>query len=294
MGAIKLNWLFFKLGFYYPRVYAFFCYYRKKERRREFEDEVIFFFKKERDPKRIVKGVFELRGVRKMMRYLIPLMDVHFIKRDVKVEGLHYLNQSLKEGRGVILMAGHIGIPHLAFNALRIMGYEVILLSGVTPKKPKHPRFRYYDTHGNTIFVHDSSLSEVYKRRILETLQSGKIIYYNGDAGVGRIKERLSFLGREMDFPTGMIYLAHHAKAAIIPFIHLYQKGKITLIFRGPIESYWKEGERGYKRIVEEFVKLLESYVLNYPEQYLGIYGPTVLAYYYRSHRNGYTVSGEG
>ena len=228
------------------------------------------------------------------MRYLIPLMDANFIKWYVKVEGLHYLDQLLKEGRGVVLMGGHIGIPHLAFNALRVMGYEVILLSGVTPKKPKHSRIRYYDTHGNTIFVHDSSLSEVYKRRILETLRSGKIIYYDGDAGVGRIKERLSFLGREMDFPTGMIYLAHQAKAAIIPSIHLYHKGKITLLFKEPIESSWKEGERGYKRIVEEFVKLLESYVLNYPEQYLGIYGPTVLAHYYRSHRNCYNVSGEG
>lgn len=227
------------------------------------------------------------------MRYLIPLMDSHFIKRFVKVEGLHYLDQSLKEGRGVVLMAGHIGIPHLAFNALRIMGYEVVLISGVTPKKPKHPRLRYYDTHDDTIFVHDASLSEVYKRRILETLQSGKIIYYDGDAGEGRIKESISFLGREMEFPTGMIYLAHQAKAAIIPFIHLYRKGKITLIFKEPTDNYWNEGKRAYKRIIEEFVRLLESYILEYPEQYLGIYGPTVVAHYYRSHRNGYPFSGE-
>jgi hypothetical protein len=32
----------------------------------------------------------------------------------------------------------------------------------------------------------------------------------------------------------------------------------------------------------------LECYVLKYPEQYMGIYGPTVLAYYYRSHGHGY------
>jgi lauroyl/myristoyl acyltransferase len=291
-----LKWLLFKIAFFYPRIFAFSSYYRKKEKRKEYEDKVIFFYRKEKDPqrvKKIVKGVFELRGVRKVMRYLIPMMDTSFIKRFVKVEGLHHLDQVLKEGRGVVLIAGHIGIPHLSFNALRVMGYNLILLSGVTPKDPKHPKIRYYDTQDNTIFVHDPSLSEVYKKKILETLQAGKILYYDGDAGEGRIKEQVSFLGKEMDFPTGMIYVAHQAKAAIIPFIHLYQKGKITLIFKEPIDQHWMEGERGYRRIVEAFTKLLESYILICPEQYMGIYGPTVLAYYYRDHQHSPIPLGE-
>ena len=80
--------------------------------------------------------------------------------------------------------------------------------------------------------------------------------------------------------------VAPQANAAIIPFIHLYRKGKITLMFKEPIDDHWKEGVESYKRIVIEFGKLLESYILTYPEQYLGIYGPTVLAYYYRDHRS--------
>jgi lauroyl/myristoyl acyltransferase len=280
-----VKWLLFKLAFFYPRIFAFSSYYRKQEKKREYEEKVIFFYPKARDPdrvRRIVKGVFELRGVRKVMRYLIPLMDDSFIQRFVKVEGLHHLDQVLKEGRGVVLIAGHIGIPHLSFNALRAMGYDLILLSGVTPKTPKHPKFRYYDTEENTIFVHDLSLSERYKEKILKTLQAGKMIYYDGDAAEGRVKEKVSFLGREMDFPTGMIHIAHEARAAIVPFIHLYRKGEITLIFKEPLDRDWREGKGAYKRIVEEFAILLESYILNYPEQYMGIYGPTIPAYYYR------------
>jgi len=286
-----LKWLLFKVAFIYPRVFAFSSYYRKKEKRREYEDKVLFFYpEKEKDPKRvkkIVKGVFELRGVRKVMRYLIPLMDSSFIRRFVEAEGLHHLDEALKEGRGVVLIAGHIGIPHLSFNALRVMGYDLILLSGVTPKHPKHPKIRYYDIQDNTIFVHDPDLSETYKKRILETLQARKLIYYDGDAGEGRAKEKIFFFGKEMDFPTGMVSLAHRANAAIIPFIHLYRRGKITLIFKEPIDHHWEEGKGGYRRILEEFVKLLESYIVAHPEQYMGIYGPTVLAYYYQSHLKG-------
>jgi lauroyl/myristoyl acyltransferase len=291
-----LKWLFFKLAFFYPRIYSFFCYYRKQARRKEFEEKARLFYSNQQDPqsvKKIIRGVFELRGVRKMMRYLIPWMDHRFIKRFVKVEGLQHLDGMLRKGRGVLLMAGHIGVPHLAFNALRVMGYHVILLSGVTPKKAKHPRVRYYDTSDQTIFVHDLSLSETYKKRILDTLGSGKVIYYDGDAGEGRVKERIPFLGKEMEFPTGMLHLARQANAAVIPFIHLLRRGDMTLIFKAPYDHGWEDGKEAYVRIVREFAGLLESYVLRYPEQYLGIYGPTVLDYYYRSQRKGCTGSGE-
>jgi len=285
-----LKWIFLKLAFFYPRVYAFLCYYRKRAKRKEFENKVLFFYPKEKDPqqvKKIVKGIFELRGVRKVMRYLIPLMDSQYIQRFIEMEGLDHLDEALKEKRGILLMAGHIGVPHLAFNALRVMGYETILLSGVTPKTPKYPKIRYYDTPDKTIFTHDLSLSENYKKRILETLRSGKMIYYDGDAGEGRKKERVPFLGREMDFPTGMLHLAHQANAIVIPFLHLYRRGKITLIFKAPLDKGWKYRENTYQNILQQFVELLEAYILNYPEQYLGIYGPTVLANYYKSFREG-------
>jgi len=288
----------YKLAFLYPRIYAFFCYYRKVGRRREIENKMQFFCNKGWNSKRmrsIVKGVFELRGSRKAMRRLIPLMDAHFIKRFVKVEGLHYLNYVLEEGRGAILMAGHLGNPHLSYNALRIMGYDVTIVKGGIPRRPKHPRFEYYDHPQNTLFVHDPSLaSEDIKGRVLDILRSGKIIYYTGHAAEGRVKGRALFFRREMDFPTAMIHLAHQAKAAIIPFIHLYQKGQILLILKDPIDDHWQDGQGTYIRILEEYARILESYILTYPEQYMGIYGPTVLSAYYKSYKNSQIPLGEG
>lgn len=290
--------IFYRLAFLYPKIYAFFCYYRKKERRKEIENKFSFFLRNQwnqADKKRIVRHIFELRGSRKMMRYLIPLIDTQFVKQFVKVEGLHHLDEVLKEGKGVVLMAGHFGNPHLSFNALRAMGYDVNVLKGGILRKQKHSRFQYFDSFENTIFVHDPSLpSEEKKGRILEVLQSGKIIYHPGDAGEGRIKKKVLFFGREVSFPTGMLHLAHQAKATIIPFIHLYEAGQITLIFKESIDGHWREGERDYERILIKFAALLETYILAYPEQYMGVYGPTVLHYNYRSYQDGGTSEGEG
>jgi lauroyl/myristoyl acyltransferase len=289
-----MKWLFFKLAFLYPRVYAFFCYYRKKERRKEIEGKFIFYLKERWDSKKrkeVIRHIFELRGSRKLVYYMIPLLDAQFIKKFVEVEGLHYLNRVLKEGRSVILIAGHFGNLHLGFNALRVMGYDVIGIKGKAPrptKKSWHQKFRHFDTVENIIFI-AAPFRFRELRRISETLRSGKIILYYGDTKEGRKKEKVSFLDKEIEFPTGIIHFAYQTKAAVIPFIHFYQQGKITLIFKEPIDRNWEEGEREYKRIVEDFVKILESYILDQPQQYMGIYGPTVLSDYYFSYRKGGT-----
>ena len=286
----------FKLAFFYVRVYAFFGYYRKKARREEMERKFRSFLGERWNPgkgKKIVRHVFELRGTRKVMHYLIPLVDRAFIKRFVEIEGIHFLDEAIKKGRGVVLMGGHFGLSHLSFHSLKVMGYDWLLIKGGAPKNRGHRRFRYSENVNDTIFIYDRSLAGDYRKRILETLRSGRIIIYYGDTREGKWKERVHFLGKEVDFPAGVIHLAHETKASIIPFIHLYWRGKITMIFKEPIDHGWKE-EAGYRRIVSEYAKIVETYLLLSPEQYMGIYGPTVIESYYRSCVNGTVPSKEG
>ncbi len=279
--------LLFKLAFLYPRIYAFFCYYRKKAHKREYEEKVnLFYSNTAMDPKvirRIVKGIFELRGARKIQRYLIPLMDNRFMRRFVTIEGLDILERALTRRRGIILMSAHIGNFHIGFNILRALGYEINFFKGGNPKKQRSRKLRYVDPTEYTILTRNAPLSNTAKNRILEILRSGRIIHYTADAEGGRRKVGVSMLGRRMHFSTGMLHFALQADAAVLPFFHLYRRGKIKLIFKEPIDDDWRQGEKDYQRIMEEFAKLLESYILAYPEEYMGIYGPTVLNYYYRS-----------
>jgi Kdo2-lipid IVA lauroyltransferase/acyltransferase len=287
MRGDELKGLLFRLAFGYARFYAIFCYWRKKARRREIEEKFRFFLAEKISPeqlRKIVRHIFELRGTRKVMDYLIPLLDDRLIERFFTVEGLHHLDGALKEGKGVVLLSGHLGNPHLGFCTVRVMGYDLILIKGGPPGKKGRSRFHYSETPEDTIFIHDPSLAPEYKKRILETLEQGKVLQYFQDTREGKSRETVSFLGRQIDFPTGIIHLAHQTKATVIPCIHLYHRGKITIIFKEPIDRGWKNGKEEYRRIVSEFAKTLETYILRYPEQYMGIYGPTVLSEYFRLH----------
>lgn len=284
---MRLKWLFFRLAFLYPRVYAFFCYSRKKERRAEFEEKVKLFFNPGADPakvKRIVRGVFEIRGSRKMQRYLLPHIDKEFIRRFVTIEGLSLLDQALQRGRGILMIAGHIGNPHIGLNIVRALGYDLTIIKGGKTKIPRFPKIRYSDPLELTIFTEDTSLSKTAKARALEILQSsGRILYYSGDAVEGKRKVGVPFLGHMMQFPTGTLHMAAQANAIVLPVIHLYRHGKIQLIFKEPMDRQWMRGLEDYERIAGEFAKLLESYILPHPEEYMGMYGHTVLDKCYRT-----------
>jgi len=282
-----VKWFLYKLFFNYPAVFSFFYYYRQKKWREDIEGKAAILFN-QKNPgkiKKIVQGIAELKGVRKIQKYLIPHMDEQYIKQYVDIKGIHHLEQAIKEKKGVVLMAAHLGNPHLSFNALRAMGYNITTLKGgESVRGSKHSKYKYYDREENTIFVHEPSPLITYKKRILDTLESEGIIYHPADAAEGRSGEEVTCLGVKMRFPTGMIYFAHRAESKIIPFFHFYKKGKITLIFREPINNNWIHGKMEYNAIITKYAKILEYYLLKYPEQYLGAYGPTVLSYYYQSH----------
>jgi len=281
--------LFFKLAFLYPRIYAFFCYYRKKEQRAEFEEKVKLFFDPKADPKKIkstVRGIFEIRGSRKMQRYLLPRIDKTFVRQFVTIEGIHHLDQALQQGRGILMIAGHIGNPHIGFNILRALGYDLTIIKGGKTKIPRFPKFRYSDPLEFTIFTEATSFSKPARERALEILRSpGRILYYSGDAIEGKRKVEIPFLGHTMQFATGTLYFAAQANAIVLPIIHLYRHGKIYVGLSQPLDCHWENGPDDCKRILEDFSKLLEKYIIPHPEEYMGMYGHTVLNDCYKAYK---------
>jgi lauroyl/myristoyl acyltransferase len=151
----------------------------------------------------------------------------------VTIEGLSLLDHALQQGRGILMIAGHIGNPHIGLNIVRVLGYDLTIIKGGRTKIPRFPKIRYSDPLEYTIFTEDASLSKTAKERALEILRSpGRILYYSGDAMEGKRKVEVPFLGRRMAFATGTLHLARQTNAIILPFIHLYRHGKIELIFK--------------------------------------------------------------
>ena len=58
----------------------------------------------------------------------------------------------------------------------------------------------------------------------------------------------------------------------------------MSLLFKESVDNNWNRRKIEYNDIITKYAKILEYYILKYPEQYMGTYGPTVLSHYYNSY----------
>jgi len=101
-------------------------------------------------------------------------------------------------------------------------------------------------------------------------LKQNAILCIPGDGRSGKKLLPMRFLGHTKLFSTGMVSLVKFSGASILPIFCIQEKnGKTSLIIEPPILI---ETEVGRDQVLEkgvlQYVRLLESYIRKYPEQY--------------------------
>ena len=101
----------------------------------------------EKSKKELLK--IRIQIFRNFAKYLVDFfrfeeMDQNYIKRRVKIENLHYLDEALEKGKGVVALSAHIGNWELGGAVLAVLGRSP---SGVHPSpsvdlKAGDPSFR--------------------------------------------------------------------------------------------------------------------------------------------------------
>jgi len=115
-----------------------------------------------------------------------------------------------------------------------------------------------------------SSDSLVFTRILLDRLKQNAILCIPGDGWSGKKLLPMRFLGHTKLFSTGMVSLAKISGASILPIFCIQEKnGKTSLIIEPPILIEIEVGrEQVLEKGVLQYVRLLESYIRKYPEQY--------------------------
>lgn len=133
-------------------------------------------------------------------------------ERFVDVQGKENLDEALKRGRGVILLAVHSGSWELASIVGSLMGQPYHVVVNDQFKTPELDKLLNEDramTGAHVIFVGKS-------REIIHALKNNEIISLVLDQG-GRGGVAAPFLGKRASFSTGAIRLALKHQSAICP-----------------------------------------------------------------------------
>jgi len=218
----------------------------------------------------------ELRAIardvfRNFAKYLVDFfrfsrMDLEYVNKFVKLEGLSNIDEALESGKGVIMLSAHIGNWELGGFVLGTLGYPINAVVLTHRNEKVNDFFKNQRAAGKMKSIEfGASLRSCYK-----ALKNNELLALLGDRDFSNNGISMEFCGKPVVMPKGPAVLSYRTGALIVPcFITRNSDDTFTIVFEKPIRPEASDYEdSAVKSIMRRYLPLIESYVKRYPGQW--------------------------
>ena len=229
--------------------------------------------------RKIAKGVFK-----NFAKYLVDFfrfskIDENYIKRFIRIEGLNHVDDSVKRGKGVILLSAHIGNWELGGFIMSILRPPLTAIVLTHQNKKINDFFTKQRKIGNQKPVEIG----MGMRNCYDVLKNNGRLALLGDRDFSKTGIDIEFFGQKTIVPKGPAAFSVKLESAIVPCFMLREKDDtFRFVFEEPIFPEVTGDEKGaLKRLAKKYLAVMEKYIKLYPNQW----------YMFRNVWNGYEVS---
>lgn len=198
----------------------------------------------------------------------LPHMKAKDIERTVVMRGKEHLEQAAAQGRGVILVGGHIGNFSVVAQIVAIRGYKVaIVTEDIQPPKLYDLMTELRGSHG--IKLIKSGGSQV--RTIYRFLRENGLLLLAADRDISNTGEPVLFFGEEADLPPGPVVLAQRLNVPLVPAhtVRLPDNTSIVNVYP-PLElQRTGDNDRDAKANMALVARVLEEMIRKAPDQWV-------------------------
>lgn len=217
----------------------------------------------------LTKAFFRTFGQNLIEIFFIPLVNKEYINKYIKIEGLGYITEGFKKGKGVILLGMHEGSWELANVICANLGFPL----NIFIRDQRYPRLNrllnlYRSQKGDRLIQRQNET-----RHLIQLLKNNEAIIMTVDQG-GKTGISVKFFGKDASMASGAIRLALKYDATIIPVFCTRQRGPYIKIIIEPLFKIRKTGNQDIdiRENLQEIVSVFEKYILKYPKEYLWSY----------------------
>ena len=201
-----------------------------------------------------------------------PRLNRENIPSIVLYEGLEHYRNAVADGRGVILLTGHIGAWELSVYAHSIYGHPMSFLA----RRVDNPLVERLAESYRARFGNRSIDKKGSVREVLKTLKSGGVVGILADLNASREEGVFcDFFGLDACTTAGVATLALRTGAAVLPGYLIWDEKarKHRLHFEPPVELI-NTGNQKEDVIANtaQYSKVLESIIRRHPDQWLWIH----------------------
>jgi KDO2-lipid IV(A) lauroyltransferase len=222
------------------------------------------------------KPAAEIRDIqiqifRNFAKYLVDFfrfseLDGEYIKKNIKLENLEYLNTALSKGKGAIVLSAHLGNWELGGAVLALLGYHFwgVALPHKCKKINDFFNFQRKNKGVNIIPLGNAV------RKCLDVLRKNELVALIADRDFTEKGEVVDFFNRPTFFPPGPAAFCLKAGAPIVPVFMLRNQGDtFTLKVEKPIEAF-SSGDKNKDKLelMNRYKLIIENYIRQYPGQW--------------------------
>jgi len=212
-----------------------------------------------------------IRMFRNFAKYLVDFfrlskLNTECVKRNIKVENIHYIDEALAKGKGVIALTAHIGNWELGGAIISLLGYPLWIIA--LPHRHKKEDI-FFNSQRESKGVKIIPLGRAV-RACLNLLKENKVIALAGDRDFNELGAVVDFFGKPTYLPQGPAALALKTGAAIVPgFTFRNKDNSYTLQFEKPVE-FTSTGDKNedLKMLINRCKNIIEGYIQKYPDQW--------------------------
>jgi KDO2-lipid IV(A) lauroyltransferase len=224
--------------------------------------------KDEREIKKLALSVFENVGKNVADAVRLKNMKWEEIEKITQIEGLEYLDNAYKMGKGVIGLTGHIANFELLAACLSLKGYKLSVIGR-----------ELYDRRLDALLIKNRESvglenipSSASVKQVIKALRSGRVLGVLADQDSSRVRGVfVNFFERPARTPVGPALLAYKTESPIVPMAIVRETDdKYKIIVKEPIELIFsKDKEKDIIQTTQKYTKVLESIIREYPSQWL-------------------------
>ena len=227
---------------------------------------VIFPEKTNRQLRKISRMVF-----RNFAKYLVDFfrfekLNRQYIDKNIKLENLHYFDQALAKGKGVVVLTAHLGNWELGGVVLAQLGYPFWAVA--LPHKNKKVN-DFFDAQRNRKGVKVIAMGKAVRSCITE-IRNNHMVALVGDRDFSEKGIIVDFFGKPTHFPEGPAALSLITGASIVPgFMLRNPDDSFTLRIEKPIEFISTDDKaKNLADLIDIYKGIIQDYIRKYPEQW--------------------------
>jgi len=201
--------------------------------------------------------------------FFIPFVNKEYMKQYITFEGLEFIDEAFKKGKGVILLSVHSGSWELSNIICANFGFPFTLFVRDQRNTLLNELLNLYRSHkGCKIIERQNQI-----RQLIEALKKNEAIGMTVDQG-GRNGCLVKFFGKDTSMATGAVRLALKYDTVILPAFYTRIRGPyIKTIIESPFEIK-KTGnpEKDIHDNLQEIIHIFEKNIEKYAKDYLWSY----------------------